>query len=293
MKDIIIEGFDRERERLRAVAFRLLGTTAEADDAVQEAWLRLNSTDAAGIVNLQGWLTTVVSRIALDMLRARKSRREDELTIDNAEPAVGLRSRSDPEQEALLAEAVGIGLMVILDRLEPPERIAFVLHDIFGVNFGDIAPIVDRSPVAARQLASRARRRIRGGSAQGAPSIDEQRRVVSAFFAASRQGDFEALLELLDPDATLKVDFEGSPGAPSVTEGASIIAKRAQLGAAAQGRWSELMLVDGAAGIVVAPFGQIRLIMQFKLIGSRIRQIDIVTEQRRLAGLQIGLIDIA
>lgn len=290
MTDSAIERFAAERERLIAVAFRMLGSSMEAEDVVQEAWIRLHSADSAEIINMRGWLTTVVSRVALDTLRARKTRREELLITEEVEPILDRDRHAGPEQEALLAEAVGIGLMVVLDRLEPPERLAFVLHDIFGVSFMDIAPIVGRSTVAARQLASRARRRLHGASTDGALSVERQRRVVEAFFAASREGDFTALLRLLDPDATMSVDLEGSLGAPAVTTGAATIARRAQLGAAARGRWSELMLVDGAVGIVVAPFGQVRLVMQFKVVNDRIYGIDVVSDRTRLAELHISLL---
>lgn len=289
--DRLTRGFDAERERLHAVAFRMLGSSSEAEDAVQEAWLRLGSVDATEIGNLRGWLTTVVSRVALDMLRARKARREERLVAGEIEPILNRDQRADPEQEAVLAEAVGIGLLVVLDRLEPSERLAFVLHDIFGVSFADIAPIVGRSPVAARKLASRARRRLRGASEVGEADLERQRRVVGAFFAASREGDFAALLEVLDPDATLHVDPEvTASGEPAVATGAAAIAKRAQFGAAARGQSSQLMLVDGGVGIVVAPFGHVRLVMQFQVADDRIYRIDIVTDLKRLAGLQIGLL---
>lgn len=291
MPDAIAISFDRERERLRALAFRMLGSAAEAEDAVQDAWFRLNSADADQISNLRGWLTTVVSRIALDILRARKARGEAKLDPEIVEPIVDDRQQANPEREVLLAEAVGIGLLIILDQLEPPERIAFVLHDIFGVSFEDIAPIVDRSTVATRQLASRARRRIRRSSDDPTEGSRKHRRLVEAFFAASRDGDFAALLRLLDPNASMRIDIDFGSGLPSVTKGAAMIAKRAQLGAASRAKWSDLMMIDGSAGIVVAPFGQIHLVMLFKAAGDRIIELEIVTDRHRLDGLHIDLWD--
>lgn len=290
MIDQLTKRFDAERDLLRAVAFRMLGSSSEAEDAIQEAWLRLRSVDSTEIGSLRGWLTTVVSRVALDMLRARKARREERLVAEVFEPILNREQRANPEQEALMAEAVGIGLMAVLDRLEPAERLAFVLHDIFGVSFADIAPIVGRSTVAARQLASRARRRLRGGDVAGNANIERQRRVVGAFFAASRDGDFAALLKVLNPDATLHVDLVTTSGDPAVTAGAAAIAKRALLGAAARGRSSELMLIDGGIGIVVAPFGQVRLVMMFRLVDERISRIDVMTDPKRIAALRLTLL---
>jgi RNA polymerase sigma-70 factor (ECF subfamily) len=284
------QSFEADRERLRKIAYRLLGSASDADDAVQEAWLRLRSVDADEVNNLHGWMTTVVSRIALDMLRARKTRREEPLVVQAVEPILNRELRGGPEQDALLAEAVGIGLMIVLDRLEPPERLAFVLHDIFGVGFADIAPIVGRSTAAARQLASRARRRLHGVGGLDEPSLELQRRVVGAFFAASRDGNFQALLEVLDPDATLRVDVDVTlSGDPIITTGADAIAKRAQYGAAARGRWSEMLLIDGKVGIVVAPFGQVRMAMTFELAADRIRRIEITTKPESLAALELCL----
>lgn len=291
MTNPVIRRFEAERGRLRAVAFRMLGSAAEADDAVQEAWLRLHSAEAAEIGNLRAWLTTVVSRIALDMLRTRKARGEEELAPQVIEPVADRSRCADPEQEALLAEAVGIGMLIVLDQLEPPERLAFVLHDFFGVGFDDIAPIVGRSTVAARQLASRARRRVRGFKDDAVPNVMEQRRVVEAFFSASREGDFAALLKLLDPNATMRIDAESGSGLSAITTGAAAIAKRAQLGASARGKWSDLMLVDGSVSIVVAPLGHIHLVMRFEVADELIRQIEIVTDRHRLNRFQIALLD--
>ena len=202
----LAERFEEHRTHLRAVAYRLLGSRNEADDAVQEAWLRLSRADTSGVANLGGWLTTVVARVCLDMLRARKSRREEPLGVYPPAQTVGGARGTDPEHEALMADAVGFALLVVLDTLAPAERLAFVLHDLFAVPFEEIAPIVGRSPTAARQLASRARRRVRGGSAAPQADRTRQRTVVNAFLAASRSGDFDALLALLDPDVVLRTD---------------------------------------------------------------------------------------
>src|SRR5262245_50302981 len=221
-RDYLAERFEEHRSRLRAVAYRMLGSVSEVDDAVQEAWLRLSRADATDIDNLGGWLTTVVARVCLDMLRSRRSRREEPFTPDAPEP-VGTGTRSSPEEEALLADSVGLALLVVLDRLAPTERLAFVLHDMFALPFEEIAPIVGRSPEAARQLASRARRRVRAGGAPD-PDLVRQREVVEAFIAALRGGDFEGLLAVLDPDLVVRADMSGV-----VTEvrGAAVWAKGA------------------------------------------------------------------
>src|SRR5512133_3107465 len=206
-RDWLAERFEERRTRLRAVAYRMLGSLSEADDAVQEAWLRLNRTDADAIENLDAWLTTVVARVSLNMLRARKTRREEPIEAQLPEPILDRADGINPEHEALLADSVGLALLVVLETLSPPERLAFVLHDMFAVPFDEIAPIVDASPEAARQLASRARRRVRADKTVPDADIDTQRRVVYAFLAASREGDFEALLEVLDPDVVLRADL--------------------------------------------------------------------------------------
>src|ERR687891_851795 len=223
-RDYLAERFEEHRTHLRAVAYRMLGSLSEVDDAVQEAWLRLSRADSAEIDNLGGWLTTVVARVCLDMLRSRQSRREEPFTPDAPEPvATGTRG-SSPEQEALLADSVGLALLVVLDRLTPAERLAFVLHDMFAVPFEEIAPIVGRSAEAARQLASRARRRVRGG---GTPDADlvRQREVVEAFIAALRAGDFEGLLAVLDPDLVVRADMADASGAPTEIRGATVWAE--------------------------------------------------------------------
>src|SRR5215471_3639064 len=205
-QDYLAARFEEHRTHLRGVAYRMLGSLSEVDDAVQEAWLRLSRTDAAGIDNLGGWLTTVVARVCLDMLRSRQSRREEPLTVDSPEPATGTRGSSSPEQEAVLADSVGLALLVVLDRLTPAERLAFVLHDMFAMPFEEIAPIVGRSLDATRQLASRARRRVQGADKAPSSGISEQREVVAAFLAAMRAGDFEGLIAVLDPDVLVRAE---------------------------------------------------------------------------------------
>jgi RNA polymerase sigma factor (sigma-70 family) len=242
-REYLAERFEEHRTHLRAVAYRMLGSLSEVDDAVQEAWLRLSRADATGIDNLGGWLTTVVARVCVDMLRSRQSRREESFTPDAPEPVAAGPSGSSPEQEALLADSVGLALLVVLDRLTPAERLAFVLHDMFAVPFEEIAPIVGRSVEATRQLASRARRRVRGGAAPG-PDLGRQREVVDAFLAALRNGDFEGLLAVLDPDLVVRADM--AAGAPTEIRGAAVWAK----GAVAYGHMARLVrpaLVNGAS----------------------------------------------
>src|SRR5919197_2450234 len=227
-REFLAEQFEEHRTRLRAVAYRMLGSLSEADDAVQETWLRLNRIDADEVENLGGWLTTVVARVSLNVLRSRRSRREEPLDVHIPEPIVDRADGTDPEHEALLADSVGLALLVVLDTLNPAERLAFVLHDMFAVPFDEIAPIVDRSPEAARQLASRARRRIQGENTIPDADLDTQREVLDAFIAASREGDFETLLEVLDPDVVLRADGGPVPGIASrVVRGAANVARQA------------------------------------------------------------------
>jgi RNA polymerase sigma factor (sigma-70 family) len=286
--DPLTRGFEAERARLRGVAYRITGSLAEAEDAVQEAWLRLRSSKAHDIGNLGGWLTTVVSRISLDLLRSRKARREEDLVPGQIERFSRVGLYSDPEQEALLAESVGIGLLIVLDRLSPAERLAFVLHDLFGIPFKEIAPIVGRSITAARQLASRARRQVRGASLNATQRAAEQHRLVSAFFAAARDGEFEKLLLLLDPNVVLSIDRELlPPGAPDLVKGAATVAKRALIGAS-RAQHADLMRAADGICIAVAPFGQLQLVMTFIVAGMRIQRIDIVADPRRLNDLQLA-----
>src|SRR5688500_13263379 len=279
-REYLADRFEEHRTHLRAVAYRMLGSLSEVDDAVQEAWLRLSRADSAEIDNLGGWLTTVVARVCLDMLRSRQSRREEPLTPDAPEPvAIGTRG-SSPEHEALLADSVGLALLVVLDRLTPAERLAFVLNDMFAVPFEEIAPIVGRSAEATRQLASRARRRVRGFSAAQAPDLVRQREVVDAFLAALRGGDFEGLLAVLDPDLVVRADMPGAP--PSETRGAAVWAK----GAVAYGHLARLTqpaLVNGAIGIVVAPHGRLVRALRFTIADGRITEIEIIGNPARVA----------
>jgi RNA polymerase sigma factor (sigma-70 family) len=278
-RDWLARRFEDHRGRLRAVAYRMLGSASEADDAVQETWLRLSRSDADAVENLGGWLTTVVARVCLNMLEARRSRREEPVGGDLPDPVAHRGDDHDPEQQALAAEGVGLALLVVLDTLTPAERLAFVLHDLFAVPFEEIAPIVDRSPAAAWQLASRARRRV-----QGAPPPDadlaRQRAVVDAFLAASRQGDFEALLALLDPDVVLRADPAAvRTGAAAEVRGAAAVAGtfsgRAQTARPA--------LVDGAPGAVWAPGGRPRVAFGFTVADGRILAIDLLADPERLA----------
>jgi RNA polymerase sigma-70 factor (ECF subfamily) len=286
-RDWLAQRFEGERTRLRAVAYRMLGSFAEADDAVQEAWLRLARTDASAIENFSGWLTTVVGRVCLDMLRSRKSRREESLDAHLPDPVVTPAQGGDPEQEAVLADAVGLALVVVLDRLAPAERLAFVLHDMFGVPFDDIATILDRSTDATKMLASRARRRLR--SAAPAPDADltRQRTVVDAFFAAARDGDFEALLRILAPDVLLRAD--GGPSRPDVSaivRGAAAVASRAMTFANPAARLSPV-LVNGAAGVLVTIDGRPTGVIGFTVHGGRIVGIDALADPDRLATLDL------
>jgi RNA polymerase sigma-70 factor (ECF subfamily) len=287
-REYLAERFEEHRTRLRAVAYRMLGSLSEVDDAVQEAWLRLSRADAAGIENLGGWLTTVVARVCLDMLRSRQSRREEPITPETPEPAPSERSEwRDPEHEALLADSVGLALLVVLDKLPPAERLAFVLHDMFGMPFDEIAPIVDRTAEAARQLASRARRRVRGG---GAPHADlgRQREVVDAFIAALRAGDFERLLTVLDPDLVVRADM--AAGAPTEIRGAAAWAK----GAVAYGHLARLTrpaLVNGSIGVVVAPRGKLVRALRFTIVDDKIAAIEIIGNPARLEELEIAIVD--
>jgi len=280
-KKLPADAFEANRAHLRAMAYRMLGSLAEAEDAVQEAWFRFGNAQLPGIENPAAWLTTVVARICLDMLRARKSRREDPLEKNDTHPA---RAAADPEQETLLAEAVGLALLVVLTRLDPAERIAFVLHDMFALPFEDIAPIVDRSPEAARQLASRARRRVRGGDPPAA-ELPKQRAVVEAFLAASRANDLGALIAVLDPDVVFRSDAVAvRMGGPSEMRGADAVA-RAFAGRAQAARAA---LVDGALGLVVAPRGRLMLVLKLSVVAGRVTSVDAIADRATLAGLELA-----
>ena len=286
--ELLTEEFERHRAHLRAVAYRMLGSMSEAEDAVQEAWLRLARADADAVSNLGGWLTTVVARVALDMLRARRARREDYLGSWLPEPVVSVETGDDPEHEALLADSVGLALLVVLDTLAPAERLAFVLHDMFGVPFDEIAPIVDRSPAAARQLASRARRRVRGATPVPEPDLAQQRRVVDAFLAAARAGDFEALVEILDPDVVFRIDGGGIPprARPPVV-GAEAVAEQVLARGTSFAPHARPAIVNGGAGVVVSPGPFPVAVVAFTVVGDRIAEIDIVADPEKLRGLVV------
>ena len=282
------EQFERHRPHLRAVAYRMLGSLSEADDAVQEAWLRLNRSDAEAVANLGGWLTTVVGRVCLDMLRARRARREDYVGTWMPEPIVTADTGADPEQQALLSDAVGLALLVVLETLTPAERLAFVLHDMFGVPFDELAPIVERTPAAARQLASRARRRVRGAAPTPDPDLDRQREVVDAFLAASRAGDFEALLEILDPEVVFRVDAGSSPLARPPIVGAAAVARQVVERGSRFAPLGRPGIVNGAAGVVVGPPRRPRAVVGMTVSGGRIVAIDLITDPEKLRGVSIG-----
>ena len=289
--DSLASRFEGERVQLRAVAYRMLGSLSEAEDAVQKAWLRLSRSDASAIDNLSAWLTTIVSRICLDHLRARAARREEQFDVNVPEPTVGREDSFDPEHETLLAESVGLAMLVVLDTLPPAERVAFVLHDMFDVPFDEIASILARSPAAARQLASRARRHVRGTAPRSVPDRRRQKLIVDAYLAASREGDFDALLALLDPDVVLHVDRSAVPeGAPREIRGAREVVGRA-LANAARARGAQLALINGDVGILLAPHGRLDRVLRPTISHGRIVELDLVTDAERLSGLEISALD--
>jgi RNA polymerase sigma factor (sigma-70 family) len=290
--DWLAKRFDEHRVHLRAVAYRMLGSTSEADDAVQEAWLRLSGADAEEIENLGGWLTTVVGRVSLNMLRSRRRRREEPLGPHVPDPLIEAPDGSQPEHEAVLADSVGLALLVVLETLPPAERLAFVLHDMFGVPFDEIARIVDRSPDAARQLATRARRRVRGSAPTPDPDRARQRVVVDAFFAAARDGDFDALVAVLDPDVVLHSDGGAlRPGATVEVRGAETVASRA-MAFARLAPYVRPALVNGAPGVVVIPRdGRPFAVMAFTVANDRIVQIDALADPERLAVLDLSALE--
>ncbi|RDI44432.1 sigma-70 family RNA polymerase sigma factor [Nocardia mexicana] len=280
--DLLAKRFEEHRSHLRAVAYRMLGSLSEADDAVQTTWLKTAGADTGGVANLGGWLTTVASRVCLDMLRSRESRREDALDEHAAGPET--RPRTDPEEEALLADSVGLALLVVLDRLAPTERIAFVLHDLFAVPFADIAPIVDRSPETTQRIASRARRRVRGDSTRGSDDRMRRYRAVEAFLRAAQHGEFEALLAMLDPDATYRPDEAARLlGAGTDFDGGRVLAEAFCGGA----RPARAIMLDGEPGMVLAPGGRLRLVMTFRFAGERIAEINAVADDDRLSRMEL------
>ncbi|MEV4577666.1 sigma-70 family RNA polymerase sigma factor [Nonomuraea jabiensis] len=273
--------FEEHRTRLAAVAYRMLGSHSEAEDAVQEAWLRLSRSDAGEVENLGGWLTTVVGRICLDLLRRRAARHEEPLGARLPDPVVGPAEGADPEQEALLADSVGLALLVVLESLTPAERLAFVLHDLFSVPFEEIGPIMGRTTDAAKQLASRARRRVRGSAPGPGSDLTRQREVVDAFLAAARDGDFEALLAVLDPDVTARSDLRGR-GALTVVRGAAAVARQA-IGWARLAGSAWPALVNGSAGFVALRDGRPFAIMGFAIVEGRVARIDVLADPERVA----------
>jgi RNA polymerase sigma factor (sigma-70 family) len=279
----LAERFEEHRPHLRTVAYRMLGSVSESDDAVQEAWLRLARTRAAGIDNLGGWLTTVVGRISLDMLRARRARHEEYVGSWLPEPVVTLEEPASPEDEALIADSVGLALLVVLETLTPAERLAFVLHDMFAVPFDEIGAIAGRSPDAARQLASRGRRRVRGASFREDAGLAEQRRVVDAFLAASRSGDFDALIAVLDPDVVFRADTgPGSRLARPPVQGAEPVARRVLERGQPLAGLARPALVNGAAGLVVGRPGRPIAVVGFTVAENRIVAIDLITDREKL-----------
>jgi RNA polymerase sigma-70 factor (ECF subfamily) len=288
----LVEGFEENRARLRAVAYRMLGSLPEADDAVQEAWVRLSQSDASGVNNLGAWLTTVVSRVCLNVLRSRNARPEEPMGVHVPEPLISRDDGLSPEDEVVLADSVGLALNVVLDTLAPAERLAFVLHDMFDLPFDQIAPLVGRSPVMARQLASRARRRVRGAGVMS-PDADlaRQREVVGAFFAAAHHGDFDALVAVLDPDVVLRSDGGSArPDASVVVHGAAAVARRTlrTVRASAPKRPA---LVNGAAGVVVTSDGQPVGVMGFTVVQGKIVEIDAVIDPERVRRFDLADLD--
>ncbi|GAA3182690.1 sigma-70 family RNA polymerase sigma factor [Nonomuraea roseoviolacea] len=287
--DFLAGRFEEHRARLRAVAYRMLGSLSEADDAVQEAWLRLSRSGADGVDNLAGWLTTVVGRICIDMLRSRQARREDGVGVHLPDPVVSLADGGDPEHEALVADSVGLALLVVLQSLAPAERLAFVLHDMFGVPFEEIGPLVERTPAAARKLASRARRRVRGTAPRPDPDLARQRRVVEAFQAAARDGDFEALVAVLHPDVVARADL-GAPGGVTEVRGAANVAKGALI-YRRPGQTGRHVLVNGSAGFVNLVDGRAVSLHSFTIVGGLVTAIDVLADPERLEALDLaGLI---
>jgi len=289
----LAELFEQHRAHLRAVAYRMLGSASEADDAVQESWIRLGRTDVSDVENLRAWLTTVIARVCLDMLRTRTSRREDPL--DEQDPHVPdpviTRADRDPESAAMVADSVGLALLVVLETLEPAERLAFVLHDVFGMTFDEIAPIVDRSPVAARQLASRARRRIQNRAPNADHDLDQQRRVIDAFLAAAQEGDFERLVAVLDPDIVLRADAGALTGMSRVVRGASAVAAQAAT-FSRSGLSNQLVLVNGHLGFVSRrPDGRVFSVVGFTIAGGKVVEIDILADPERLSRLDLSAIE--
>ncbi len=290
----LAEQFEQYRAHLRAVAYRMLGSASEAEDAVQESWIRLGRTDVSGVENLRAWLTTVVARVCLDMLRTRTSRREDPLDTHVPDPIIGRAiSRGDegPEADAVLADSVGLALLVVLEKLAPAERLAFVLHDVFGMTFEEIAPIVDRSVVATRQLASRARRTVQGQAPTSDADLRQQRRVVDAFLAAAQDGDFDALVAVLDPAIVLRADGGAVKGMSRLVRGAQAVAAQAEA-FSKLGLSNQVVLVNGNIGLVSRlPDGRLLSVIAFTIAGGKIVEMDILADPDRLSRLDLSAIE--
>jgi RNA polymerase sigma factor (sigma-70 family) len=289
--DWLAERFQTHRGHLQAVAYRMLGSLSEADDAIQEAWLRLSRSDTSEVENLRGWLTTVIARVCLDMLRSRKSRREEPLDGQISEAIVNTKDGIDPEHEAIMAESVGLALLVVLDTLAPAERLAFVLHDMFAIPFDEIAPIVGRSPIAAKKLASRARHRIQGRTMIPSADLTRQRQVVDAFLAASRSGDINAILAVLDPDVVRRADHAAVPtGTATEVRGAQAVAEETRTNSR-RARYAQPALVNGALGIVVGARGQLDLALILTIRDEKITEIDVIADPARLHQLDLAVLD--
>ena len=289
-RDWLADRFEEHRPHLRAVAYRMLGSLSEAEDALQDAWLRLSRADAGGVENLGGWLTTVVARVCLNMLRTRERRREQPFEVRVPEPVIGSVVGTDPEHETLLADSVGLALMVVLETLTPAERLAFVLHDMFAVPYDQIAPLVDRSPAATRQLASRARRRVQGQAPAPDPDLVRQRAVVDAFFAAARSGDIDALVAVLDPDVVLRADGGKARTRPTVViQGAQAVAGQAAL-AQRLAPFVRPALVNGTAGAVTVVGGRTFSVMGFTVTDGRVVTIDVLYDPQRLADIDLAVL---
>jgi RNA polymerase sigma factor (sigma-70 family) len=286
----LAEQFEAHRSHVRAVAYRMLGSVSEAEDAVQEAWIRLSRTDVSGVENLRAWLTTVVGRVCLDILRTRTSRREDPLDTHVPDPVI-TRVNENPESDAVLADSVGLALLVVLEKLEPAERLAFVLHDVFGMTFEEIAPIVDRSAVATRQLASRARRQVQGQAPSSEPDLRTQRHVVDAFLAAVQEGNFEALVHVLDPDIVLRADGGAAKGMSRFVRGAQAV--MAQAAAFSKlGLSNQVVLVNGNIGVVSRlPDGRVLSVIAFTVANGKVVEMDILADADRLSRLDLSSIE--
>ncbi len=290
-REWLTERFEEHRTRLRAVAYRMLGSVSEADDAVQDAWLRLSRADTSSVENLGGWLTTVVARVCLNMLRSREQRREEPLDVRVPDPIISHENGVDPEHEVLLADSVGLALLVVLETLTPAERLAFVLHDMFAVPFEEIAPMIQRSPAAARQLAGRARRRVQGQAPAPDSDLTRQREVVNAFFAAARDGDFDALVAVLDPDVVLRADGGVARARHTVAiRGARPVAEQA-LTFGRLSPFARPALINGAAGVIVAAHGRPLSVMAFTVTDGKIVAIDVLADPERLHELDLAALD--